>query len=134
MANQKMFGPGMVVALVLLSVGGMASAAEMISPEMASRLIELREQGLESRNSFALVRSLTTEVGPRFAGTPGDRAAVEWAVRTMQEIGLENVRAFDGDKKGQHVLQLPTMALNSSASKARMVSGCTAPVAESSDR
>ena len=134
MANQKMFGPGTVVALVLLSVGGMASAAEMISPEMASRLIELREQGLESRNSFALVRSLTTEVGPRFAGTPGDRAAVEWAVRTMQEIGLENVRAFDGDKEGQHVLQLPTMALNSSASKARMVSGCTAPVAESSDR
>jgi carboxypeptidase Q len=67
-------------------------AVETISPKMASQLIELREQGLESRESFEIVRSLTTEVGPRFAGTPGDRAAVKWAVGKMQEIGLQNVR------------------------------------------
>ena len=92
MANHKMFGPGTAIALVLISLSGIVSATETISPEMAARLVELREQGLESRNSFELVRSLTTEVGPRFAGTPGDRAAVEWAVSAMNEIGLENVR------------------------------------------
>jgi len=66
---------------------------ETIPAELGAQLIELRERGLQSRNSFELVRSLTTEVGPRFAGTPGDRAAVEWAVRKMQELGLQNVRS-----------------------------------------
>ena len=88
------------------------AAAETIPAELGAQLIELREQGLESRNSFELVRSLTTEVGPRFAGTPADRAAVNWAVRTMQEIGLQNVRTepvqvprwIRGEERGEILL------------------------------
>jgi hypothetical protein len=71
---------------------GSVTVAETIPAATSSRLIELREQALESRNAFEILRSLTTEVGPRFAGTPGDRAAVKWAVRTMQEMGVQNVR------------------------------------------
>lgn len=40
-----------------------------------------------------LVRSLSDEVGPRLAGSPGDARAVEWALRTMRTLGLANVRA-----------------------------------------
>jgi Iap family predicted aminopeptidase len=39
------------------------------------------------------VRSLTTEVGPRFAGTPGDAAAVAWALNALKSLGFANVRA-----------------------------------------
>ena len=93
MARHPMFLAGRVTALVLILCSpSVAAQTETISAEMAARLIELREQALEGRNAFEIVRSLTTEVGPRFAGTPGDRAAVEWAVRTMKEIGLQNVR------------------------------------------
>jgi carboxypeptidase Q len=40
-----------------------------------------------------LVRSLSDEVGPRLAGSPGDARAVAWALRTMRALGLAHVRA-----------------------------------------
>ncbi len=43
--------------------------------------------------AFELVRSLVDEVGPRLAGSKGDKAAVAWALRTMKDQGLANVRA-----------------------------------------
>ncbi|MDC3956771.1 M20/M25/M40 family metallo-hydrolase [Polyangium jinanense] len=44
-------------------------------------------------HAYDMVRSLVDEVGPRLAGSLGDKAAVAWALRTMKEKGLENVRA-----------------------------------------
>lgn len=43
--------------------------------------------------AFDVAASLVTEVGPRFAGTEGDRQAVEWALLKLQVLGFENVRA-----------------------------------------
>ena len=43
--------------------------------------------------AFAILRSLTDEVGPRMSGTPGDARAVDWALATMKSLGLANVRA-----------------------------------------
>lgn len=52
----------------------------------------LREAAFASRDAARIVQSLTDEVGPRSAGSKGDRAAVEWAVRTLSARGLSNVR------------------------------------------
>ena len=41
------------------------------------------------------MESLTTEVGPRPAGSPGDKAAVAWALREMQRLGFANVRTME---------------------------------------
>src|ERR1700689_2337366 len=46
---------------------------------------------LPGSHAVAIVRSLCDEVGPRLAGSAADRAAVAWATRTMQELGLSNV-------------------------------------------
>ena len=43
-------------------------------------------------DAFAIVSSLSTEVGPRLAGSAGDASAVAWATRTMTRLGLANVR------------------------------------------
>ena len=51
----------------------------------------LRERALADSTAYQLVESLTTEVGPRPAGSPGDRAAVAWAQREMQRLGFANV-------------------------------------------
>jgi hypothetical protein len=40
-----------------------------------------------------LARELADGVGPRLAGSDGDRAAVEWAVSRMRSLGFANVRA-----------------------------------------
>ncbi len=43
--------------------------------------------------AFTLTRSLSDEVGPRLAGSPGDARAVAWALREMRRLGLTNVHA-----------------------------------------
>lgn len=55
----------------------------------------LRQRGLADDTGWRLVESLTTEVGPRSAGSPGDAAAVAWATREMQRLGFANVRTMD---------------------------------------
>ena len=55
----------------------------------------LRERALADATAYQLVSSLTTEVGPRLAGSPGDKAAVAWGLREMQRLGFANVRAAE---------------------------------------
>jgi hypothetical protein len=65
-------------------------AAALLSPDAASGV---QRDALASSHAHSIVRSLCDEVGPRMAGSPGDRAAVAWAQRTMQGLGLANVHA-----------------------------------------
>lgn len=78
-------------ALVLLL--STPAAGQSLSPEIAATASALRDGAMKGTRAYDLVRSLTLETGPRLAGSPGDRAGVEWGVRTMKEIGLQNVRA-----------------------------------------
>jgi hypothetical protein len=64
--------------------------AALLSPDDARGI---QRDALASSHAFAIVKSLCDEVGPRMAGTPGDKAAVAWALRTMPQLGLTNVRA-----------------------------------------
>ena len=47
--------------------------------------------------AYELVESLTMEVGPRSAGSAGDKAAVAWAIQMLTGLGFENVRTEDVD-------------------------------------
>lgn len=80
----------LLLSLLLLSV---SATAQPLSPEIAAAASALRDGAMQGTRAYDLVRSLTLETGPRLAGSPGDRAGVEWGVRVMKEIGLQNVRA-----------------------------------------
>jgi len=54
---------------------------------------QLQRSALSGTRAFDFVRSLTDQVGPRLAGSPGDAAAVAWGIKTMRELGLESVHA-----------------------------------------
>jgi hypothetical protein len=54
----------------------------------------LREKALADTTAYQLVESLTTEAGPRPAGSAGDKAAVAWGLREMQRLGFSNVHAI----------------------------------------
>ncbi len=56
------------------------------------RAAELRDRALADNDAYKTLSSLLTEVGPRFAGSAGDTAAAAWAIRTLREAGLKNVR------------------------------------------
>ncbi|MBM4192667.1 MAG: M20/M25/M40 family metallo-hydrolase [Gammaproteobacteria bacterium] len=63
----------------------------LLSREALAGAGSVRELALQSDESYRLLESLTTEVGQRFAGTAGDQAGVEWAVKTLRDHGFSNV-------------------------------------------
>ncbi|HPF25878.1 MAG TPA: M20/M25/M40 family metallo-hydrolase [Steroidobacteraceae bacterium] len=65
------------------------------APQDLAAASELRERALASDTAYELVTSLTTEVGPRPAGSPGDSAALDWAEHNMRQLGFSNVRRMD---------------------------------------
>ena len=80
-------------ASALLSVVALAcgTAQPPKDPRAPAGLTPAARAALESREAHRLAASLSDEVGPRLAGSPGDSAAVGWAERTMRALGLVNV-------------------------------------------
>lgn len=72
---------------------GRESLAYELPDDLVEQAVALRTRALEGTGAFKLVESLTTEVGHRFAGTHGDRAAVAWALLKLKALGFSNVRA-----------------------------------------
>jgi len=82
------------LASILISGCLPLSAAESIlAPQVKQTAVLLREKAFSGTRATEWARSLADEVGPRPAGSEGDRAAVAWAVAKMKSIGLSNVRA-----------------------------------------
>jgi hypothetical protein len=63
---------------------GAAPAAEVAA--------DLRDRALKGNIAYELVESLTTEIGPRLAGTPDEARARDWAVAKLKRLGFQNVR------------------------------------------
>lgn len=67
------------------------SAAAEITASHKQQLDALKATALNSDLSYQLVESLTTEVGSRMMGTPGDQRAVKWAQAKMKSLGFDKV-------------------------------------------
>ena len=91
----------LAATLAILCGPGAAAAAAVAAtapapPFSAAQLEEarlLRERCLVDDTGYETLRSLTRNVGPRFAGSPGDAMAVDWALKRMRELGLKNVHS-----------------------------------------
>ncbi len=70
-----------------------APAAEPFTEAQLDQARAIRERGLADDVAYELLRSLTTEVGPRSAGSPGDARAVSWALAHLRALGFKNVHA-----------------------------------------
>jgi len=79
-------------AAVFLSIP--AHAAELPG-EARAHARALAEAALESNLAYEITESLTTEIGPRLAGTPQEARARDWAVEMLTGLGFENVRVED---------------------------------------
>lgn len=85
--------------LALLTAAALAAALPLTArgegdTALDATAVHLRQQALTlaaQSQAYGIVHSVTVEVGPRLAGSPGDPAAVAWAVRTMKRLGLQNV-------------------------------------------
>ena len=85
-------------------VGLSPAAAQPVSRESLAHAEMLRVQAMAGSNAMAIVTSLTTEVGPRLAGSEAEARARAWAVDTLVEKGFANVRneLFEMDAWERH--------------------------------
>jgi len=83
-----------LLAASLLWVCGHCAADQspVITPAMLATAGGLIQRAQRDNEAFAIVESLTTEVGPRLAGTEAEARARQWAVSTLRELGFPRVR------------------------------------------
>ncbi|MDB5739194.1 MAG: peptidase family protein [Alphaproteobacteria bacterium] len=66
----------------------LAASAASADPQTAARL---RDQALSDNTAWNVLESLTTEVGPRPAGSPNAARARDWGVAKFNALGFTNV-------------------------------------------
>ncbi|MGJ3230504.1 MAG: M28 family peptidase [Oceanicaulis sp.] len=82
-----------IFALGLAAAPGLAQdAVHRIAEDQAATARALAETALDSDLAYEITRDLTTEIGPRLAGTPHEARARDWAVEMLTGLGFENVR------------------------------------------
>jgi Zn-dependent M28 family amino/carboxypeptidase len=68
-----------------------AAAASGPLGEVGVTAAALRDRALEENRAWDFLESLVVEVGPRFAGTEGNRRAVAWAEAKLRALGFDEV-------------------------------------------
>ena len=79
-----MFRP--TLAALLLAAAA-PSNAQIVAPQIE----QLRESALQDDYAWDIAEGLTTEVGPRLAGTEAEARARNWAVAKLNSLGFSNV-------------------------------------------
>lgn len=78
----------LVIGLLVVNAGCQTASID----NDADLVVEqLQQDALSSDLAWDILASLTSEVGPRMAGTPADKLAVRWAIKKMQELGFDRV-------------------------------------------
>ena len=80
--------------LIALACALPAFAAEnetRIPQAALANVAKLRDAALADNTGWKIVESLTTEVGPRLAGSEADARAVAWAQAKFKELGFDKV-------------------------------------------
>jgi len=67
------------------------TAQPAIAEQLESQANELIDTALQSDLSWSILESLTTEIGPRLAGTRSEARARDWAVEKLTSLGFSNV-------------------------------------------
>lgn len=78
-------GLGRVLSVCLL----LAATAASADPQSAALV---RDRALGDETAWTILESLTTEIGPRPAGSPAAARARDWAVAKFTELGFRNIR------------------------------------------
>jgi carboxypeptidase Q len=112
---------------LLATLPAAAAQHETRIPDAAlATAVQLRDRALGDDTGWKVVESLTTEVGPRPAGSEADARAVQWAVAKFRQLGFDKVwtepvtfpkwerRGERGDVLGAHAQPLVLTALGGS--------------------
>ncbi|VXB01357.1 Aminopeptidase [Luteimonas sp. 9C] len=87
------------LAIVLLSTALLAASpafaqsreAAPLAPAALEQAAQLRERAAQDGTAYALIESLTTDIGPRLPGSEADARAVAWAKARFEALGYDKV-------------------------------------------
>lgn len=85
--TQSHFAFAIVLALVSITV----SAEDTITAQQKATAQALMQEALSSDLAYEIVESLSTEVGPRLAGSEAEERARDWGVKLGKELGFDRV-------------------------------------------
>ncbi len=80
-----------LLGLGLLCSVSTAGSQGLLSEEFLEQAAALRDQASSSSLGIEILESLTTEVGPRMAGSAADARAVAWAQEKFDSLGFDRV-------------------------------------------
>ncbi len=83
--------PVAALAASVLLACGVAAADTTIPTAAVNTAGQLRDRAMHDDMAYRIVSSLTTEVGPRLAGSDADLRAREWAVAKFKALGFDKV-------------------------------------------
>ncbi len=81
---------GLAAALTVFG-SSVTAQTELLDAEQKDIANELIETALNSDLAYRIVESLTTEVGPRLAGSEAEKRAREWALKLGDELDFDQV-------------------------------------------
>ncbi|HEY0629305.1 MAG TPA: peptidase M28 family protein, partial [Sphingomicrobium sp.] len=81
-----------MIAASLLAAAAPLAAQVHHSPQVDPKVAALRDKALADNYAWDITEGLTTEIGPRLAGTEAEARARDWAVRKLTAMGFANVR------------------------------------------
>ncbi|QIL19933.1 M28 family peptidase [Thermomonas sp. HDW16] len=121
------FALSLLVALPLQAQQASHASVTRVDDASMTRAAQLRDAALKDDTGWKVVESLTTEVGPRVAGSEADARAVAWAKAKFKQLGYDKVwtepvtfpkwerRSEHGEVLGTHAQKLVLTALGGSA-------------------
>ncbi len=98
---------------LFLTVALLATAAPVLAADRLADAAMLRDRAVAGSAAWPLLESITTEVGPRLAGSAAEGRGRDWAVRAMKAAGLGNV----------HVEPFPVLVWERGVETAEVVGG-----------
>jgi len=79
----------LIIVSALTFLSACASYQQQAHLPIAEKLIKAAQS---SDAAYKIIESLTTEIGPRPAGSRQEKRAQKWAVKKMKNLGLQNIR------------------------------------------
>ncbi len=78
-------------AICVMPIAAIAADSTHISPEAIATAQKLRDKALDDTTAYDFVAGLTTEIGPRLAGSPNDQRARDWVMAHFKALGFDKV-------------------------------------------
>lgn len=79
------------IFLLAITSGNAVAQANLLSPGVETTARQLMDEALDSDLAWEIVESLTTEIGPRLAGSDAEARARDWGMALGQRLGFDRV-------------------------------------------